>query len=88
MLSDEQDATELANNVIALAASILPMVEQLSAYAYEDDEDHRRMLMGYMGVLLLKHNMDEVIDNNFQEPLEFRMGCLESVQHIFNQMKE
>ena len=83
----ESEAKQLANDVLALATGTLTSIELITQSTYTDD-DERQILLGYMSILLVKMAMDNTIDTIFQEPLEFRMNCLDAVKEIYETATE
>ena len=86
-MASESEAKQLANDVLALATGTLTSIELITQSTYTDDGE-RQILLGYMSVLLVKMAMDNTIDNIFQEPLEFRMNCLDAVKEIYETATE
>lgn len=84
----EQDAVELANNVVAMSSSLLASIELLATVVYEEDESDKGILLAYMSVLMTKLAMESAFEKMFSKPLEFQMDCLDSVKEIYAKVSE
>lgn len=74
----EDEAEELSRNVLALTHTIINNMESICTGEYPTD-GRLQMLFAYMTILSVKHSMDKTIDQLVENPLQFRMACLDAV---------
>lgn len=77
-MSDHIDDYRLAvvvNSIVDIAGDVITSGAE-TAYA-EDNMD--QLIAAYMSVLLLKHNMEVLIDKSVKDPMQFKFDCLDSL---------
>lgn len=77
LMSKDDDDRQLTAIVNAIVAASGKLIVDEAELAYNNEME--QLVVSYMTVLTLKHNVEELIDEVVADPMEFKFNCLDAL---------